>query len=183
MKHTIIAVLTVLFFITMGTTSALAKTGKSSATAGNVEVEGSMAVATGPGSYDSGFGVSFGAGYALSDIDRNLQARFDFSYFSFKKDYSWGSGTYTRVPFTVSARYYAPVFDKLRVFGQAGVETSMDTFDDAGHHRNNEVNIGLSPGAGIELIVNPNLSFFAQARAHFISDSYVSMHFGVASYF
>lgn len=182
MKHSIVAVLAALFIITMGT-SAFAKTGSGSATAGNIEVEGSMAVATGPGSYDSGYGVSFGAGYALADIDRNLQARFDFSYFSFKKDYWWGSGTYTRVPFTISARYYAPILDKLRVFGQAGVETSADTFDDAAHHRKNEINIGLSPGAGIELIVNPNLSFFAQARAHFISDSYMSMHFGVAAYF
>jgi hypothetical protein len=45
------------------------------------------------------------------------------------------------------------------------------------------LNIGIAPGAGIEFFVNPKVSIFALGLSHFISDSYFSMHFGVATHF
>lgn len=185
MQKTIISMLATLFLLCSGTLAFAKATRTFSDTmqSGEFEADGSFAPASGPGSYNGGFGVNFGAGYTLSPIDKNLQARFDFSFYQFKNDFPWGTGNYTRVPFTVSARYYLPIVDKLRVFGQAGIEMSFDTFDNSANRRNNEVNLGISPGAGVEFFVNRNISIFALGRAHLISDSYFSMQFGVASYF
>jgi len=76
-----------------------------------------------------------------------------------------------------------PIVDRLRAFGQAGLETSIDNFDTAGNQRESEVNVGIAPGAGIEFFVNPKVSVFALGLAHLISDSYFSMQFGVATHF
>lgn len=185
MKNSGIALLAALFLLCSGTLTfaKASKTSSDTTQSREFEVDGSFAPASGPGGYNGGFGVNFGAGYTLSPIDKDLQARFDFSFYQFKNDFTWGTGTYTRVPFTVSARYYLPIVDKLRAFGQAGIEMSMDTFDNSANRRNNEVNLGISPGAGVEFFVNRNISIFALGRAHLISDSYFSMQFGVASYF
>lgn len=192
MRNTALAIFAACVLLSSGTL-AFAKTVRSSSTtlqAGEAEVDGSFAFATGPGSFDTGYGLSFGAGYTLGEIDKNLQARVDISYFQFSYDYFFGGGstglTYTRVPVTVSGRYYFPIMDKLRVFGQAGLETSFDHFDyyaGGNKHSKTEVNPGISPGAGVEFFVNRNISIFAVGRAHLISDSYFSMQFGVASHF
>jgi len=185
MKKTSMAVLAVIFVLCSGAMAFAKSAGTSSAPSqpGEFEVDGSFAPATGPGDYNGGFGVNFGIGYSLGEIDKHLQARFDLSFYQFKNDFSWGSGSYTRVPFTISARYSVPVVDKLSVFGQAGLETSIDDFDNAAHQKKSEVNLGISPGAGVEFFVNRKISVFALGRAHLISDSYFSMQFGVASYF
>jgi opacity protein-like surface antigen len=194
MKKSVFAMLAILFILSSGTAAfaKASKTGRSadSPAAGDVELDGSFAFATGPDSFDSGFGLNFGAGYTLSAVDKNLQARLDLSFFQFKNDYFFGGGstglTYTRVPFTVSGRYYFPILDRLRAFAQAGLETSFDSFDfyaNGGKHSKSEVNLGLAPGGGIEFFVNRNLSLFALGRAHLISDSYFSMHFGAAGHF
>lgn len=166
---------------TMASAEAYGFTG--AASTGLYEFDGSFAPATGPGDYNGGFGINFGAGYALAAIDKHLQARIDISFYQFKNDFRWGSGSYTRVPITIGARYFVPIADKLRAFGQAGLETSIDTFDNSAHETNREVNFGLAPGAGIEFMVNPKVSVFALAIVHIISDSYVSMQFGVATHF
>ncbi len=76
-----------------------------------------------------GFGLNFGAGYTFPDI--NLQARVDVSYFDFSYDYAGlYDFSYTRIPITVSARYYFPINDSLKAFAQAGIETSIDSFDE-----------------------------------------------------
>jgi opacity protein-like surface antigen len=151
------------------------------------EVDGSFAFATGPDSFDAGYGFNFGAGYMLRTIDRNLQARFDISYYYFSYDNFAGvSLSYTRVPITVSGRYYFPINEKVDVFAQAGLETSVDHFDiyEGGFKRSRgEVNLGISPGAGIEFNVNRDISLFVLGRAHLISDSYFSTQFGIASHF
>ena len=152
-------------------------------TADKYNLSYSLAPATGPGVYDSGWGINFGGGYMLGSVDRNLEARIDLSFYQFKHDFSWGTGTYTRVPITIGARYYIPLVDKLRAFGQAGLETSIDTFDTSGNQRKDEVNLGFSPGAGIEFSVNPKVSLFALGIEHFISDLYFSMQFGVITHF
>ncbi len=192
MKNTGLALLAACVLLLSGTL-AFAKTIRSSSAGlqtSEAEVDGSFAFATGPGSFDTGYGLNFGAGYTLGEIDKNLQARVDISYFQFSYDYAFGGGStglnYTRVPITVSGRYYLPVMDKLRVFGQAGLETSFDHSDyySGGNKQSKtELNLGISPGAGVEFFVNRHISIFALGRAHLISDSYFSMQFGIASYF
>jgi len=155
----------------------------SEATAGPYNLSFSFAPATGPDGYDSGWGASFGAGYMLESIDKNLEARIDLSVYQFDHNFYWGSGTFTRVPITLSARYYVPIQDKLRAFGQVGLETSIDSYDTSNNTRQNEVNVGLSPGLGIEFIANPKVSLFALAIEHLITDNYFSLQLGVAIHF
>jgi hypothetical protein len=88
------AVLTIFLLLSTGT-AAFAKTTKAStsgAGAGEFEVDGSFGFATGPGDFNSGFGVNFGAGYMLGTIDKHLQARVDLSYYDFSYDYGYGTG-------------------------------------------------------------------------------------------
>ncbi len=184
MKKIVITLLAA--FVTLsGVTTSYAKSGGSGGAdlSGLYEFDGSLAPATGPGDYSSGFGINFGAGYMLKSIDKNLQVRFDLAFYQFNNDFPWGNGSYTRVPMIVSARYYVPIVNKLRAFGQAGLETSVDNFDNSAHRKRSEVNLGVAPGAGIEFFVNPKVSVFTLGVAHLISDSYFSMQFGVAAHF
>ncbi len=191
MKKAIIATLAVLIVMCAGTMAFAKTAGTSSGTseAGDFEIDGSFAFATGPGDFDSGYGLNFGAGYTLSAIDKNLQVRADLSYFDFSYSYDlYGYDlSYTRVPFTVSGRYYFPVIDRLKVFAQAGLEMSIDNFDYVDvfgdKHSKSEVNLGISPGVGVDYLINRNLSVFAVGRWHLISDSYFSMQFGAAYHF
>ncbi len=187
MKRIMVALFLALLLLGVGT-NVFAKTG--AGTDNGFEVDGSLGVATGPGNFGDGYGVNFGAGYMLSSIDQNLQARVDISYFDFSYNYFLGSGydlSYTRVPITVSARYYFPINDQWKAFAQAGIETSFDSIDyvDAFNNKQSktEVNIGLSPGGGIEFSLNPAVSFFAVGRVHMVSDSYVSVLVGAAFHF
>ena len=186
MKKTSIAVFTVVFLISF-TPAVFAKSAK---TFGDFEVDGSFGFASGPGDFGSGYGVNFGLGAMLPEIDRNLQARADISVFDFSTTYGYlGSGydlSYTRIPVTFSARYYFPVNPRLKAFAQAGLETSIDSFEyfAAGQrHSKSEVNLGISPGGGVEFTLNPKVSFFALGRIHIISDEYFSMQFGGAFHF
>jgi len=177
-----------IFLVVGGGTAAFAKATTVSTDKGVFEVDGSFGVGTGPGSYDGGPGVNFGAGYMLSTIDKNLQARVDLSYYDFSYDILIYKLSYTRIPITVSARYYFPINDRLKAFAQAGIETSFDSSDNydpffGTKHSKSEVNIGLSPGGGIEFFVAPQISIFALGKAHIISDSYFSMQFGAAFHF
>jgi hypothetical protein len=184
MKKTILPLLVAFFTLSMGTMAYAKSAGSERAHESEVyEFDASLAPATGPGDYDSGVGINFGAGYSLASVDKNLQARFDISYYQFKHDFPWGSGTYTRVPLIVGVRYYVPIVDKLRAFGQVGLETSIDSFDNSANQNKSELNLGIAPGAGIEFFVNPKVGVFALGLAHLISDSYFSMHFGVATHF
>jgi hypothetical protein len=184
MKKTVFTLLVAFFTLSVGTMSYAKSVGSEGAASSAVyEFDASLAPATGPDDYNSGFGINFGAGYTLASIDKNLQARFDLSFYHFNNDFLWGSGTYTRVPMIISARYSVPIVDKLRAFGQAGLEISVDNFDNSAHQKKSEVNLGIAPGAGIEFLVNPKVGVFALGIAHLISDSYFSMQFGVATHF
>ena len=177
-----ITLLFLALFLAVGMTStASAKTENP-----GVEIDGSFGFGSGPGDYDPGFGLNFGAGYTFPDI--NLQARVDVSYFDFSYDNLFGDFSYTRIPITVSARYYFPINDSLKAFGQAGIETSVDSFDERvgfTYFKNSvdEINVGLSLGGGIEYYLVPQASIFALGRAHIISDDYFSIHFGGAFHF
>jgi opacity protein-like surface antigen len=148
------------------------------------EVDGSFGFGSGSGALDSGYGCNFGAGYMLSSIDKNLQARVDLSYYDFSTTFLGQDLSYTRVPITVSARYYFPINNRLKAFAQAGIETSYDSFESyagtVNKHTENEVNFGISPGGGIEFSVLPEVSIFALGRIHIITDNYFSMQFGAA---
>jgi Outer membrane protein beta-barrel domain len=184
MKQIIVTLFAVIVSLCMGTLSyAKSEDPPAAETAGPYELSVSLAPATGPGDYDSGWGINVGAGYMLASIDKNLQARVDLSVYQFDHNFYWGSGTYTRVPITFSARYYIPLVDKLRAFGQAGLETSIDTHDTSSNQRQNQVNVGISPGAGIEFIVNPKVGLFALAIEHLITDNYFSLQLGVVTHF
>jgi opacity protein-like surface antigen len=175
-----------MFLLVGGGTAAFAKPATVS-DKGMFEVDGSFGVGSGTGALDSGGGVNFGAGYMLSTIDKNLQARVDLSYYDFSTDFLGYDLSYTRVPFTVSARYYFPINDRLKAFAQAGIETSFDSFESyegtVNKHTENEVNFGISPGGGIEFHALPNVGIFALGRIHIITDNYFSIQFGAAFHF
>jgi opacity protein-like surface antigen len=171
-------------------TAGYAETGAASMAPEDFSIDGSFGFATGPGSFDQGLGVNFGAGYMLKGIDKNLQARVDLSFFEFEYDY-WGAGTaydlsYTRIPLTIGARYYFPIIERVRAFAQAGIETSYDSYDyydNGAKHSKSEVNLGFTPGGGAEYFFTRNASAFALARVHMIADSYFSMQFGASFHF
>jgi len=174
--------------MTYSSSTAFAKPAQSSGSmwTGNLEIDGSMGIGTGPGDFDSAAGMNFGAGYMLSSINKNLQVRVDLSYYNFGFAQLGYDLDYRRIPLTVSGRYYFPVNDKMKAFAQAGIETSFDYFEYAdalGKHKKNEVNLGLSPGGGVELMVAQNVSIFVVGRYHLVSDSYVSMQFGAGFHF
>lgn len=181
MNRSAIAILAALILLTTG--SAVFAAGPGS---GDIEVDGSFGFGTAPGSYDSGYGLNVGAGYMLNGITKDLQGRIDVGYYNF----GTGDLAYTRIPITVSARYYFPLSDQLKVFAQAGVETSNDYKEYyiaytpfLVKQSKSEVNIGVSPGAGVEFYINPQVSLFMLGRFHAIKDGYVSMEFGGGFHF
>lgn len=174
-----------MFLLVGGATAAFAKS-SAAPEKGMFEVDGSFAVATGPDSFDSSPGVNFGGGYMLSSIDKNLQARVDLSYYNFSTTFGAVDLSYSRIPITVSARYYFPINDKMRAFAQAGLETSFDSKDSTVllfKQSKSAVNFGLTPGGGVDFFVAPNVSVFALGRIHIISDNYFSMEVGAAFHF
>jgi opacity protein-like surface antigen len=183
--HKLAAMALAMFFLAGGT-AAFAESATVS-DKGMFEVDGSFGFGSGSGPLDNGGGVNFGAGYMLSTIDSNLQARVDISYYDFSTDFLGYDLSYTRVPITVSARYYFPINDRLKAFAQAGLETSFDSFESyegtVNKHTENEVNFGITPGGGIEFHVMPDVSIFALGRIHIITDNYFSMQFGAAFHF
>ncbi len=180
-----IAMILTVFLLCGISTVAFAKTAGSSGS--GVEMDGSFGFGTGPGSFDPGFGLNFGAGMMFPNTD--LQARIDVSYFDFS--YRYGGVTdysYTRIPITLSARYYMPISDVFKAFVQAGFEASVDKKDEPTYigvlsHEVSELNPGLSVGGGVEYFMVPQASVFVLGRAHVVSDSYFSMHFGAAFHF
>jgi len=190
MQKTFSAALVAAILFCVGTPAiAKAKSASSSSgttTAGNFEVDGSFVFATGPGSFNNGYGFNVGGGYTLTSVDKNLQARADLSVINFSYDHYATRMDSRRIPFVVGARYSLPIVDRLTVFGQAGIETSFDSFDaplGTGKESKNEVNFGGSLGGGASYQIMPNLSAFALARVHMISDSYWTMQFGAAFHF
>lgn len=153
---------------------------------GEKEFSGAFAYGTGPADFDNGFGLSFGAGYMMNNIN-NLQARLDISYFLFDRDVANTNVDLTRIPVAVGGRYFFSTMDKLNLFGEAAVEAS---FDDAEFvdvlgvkHSESEVNWGVTPGAGAEYFIQDTMSLFALGRFHIVSDDYFSLHFGAAYHF
>ena len=118
-----------------------------------LQLDGSIGYGSGPNDFDAGFGFNVGGGYTLSSIDKNLQARLEIGYYTFSRDVLGGSLDFTRIPFAFGARYYIPVAERLKLFGQAALEVSVDDFDQLnvffpGKTSKSEVNLGVTPSVG-----------------------------------
>ncbi len=189
MKKIALLILVVLVLLGM-TATAFAKTVESYQQ--GVEVDASLVVASAPASgFDTGVGVTFGAGTMLPQIDRNLQGRVELSYFSWSATEFGVDVTYTRIPIDIAGRYYIPTqADNLKLYLQAGLEISFDKVEAAGPSpfgtstsSESTSNLGIVPGVGIDYKINQNLSLVADLRAHLISDSYLTIQGGVAYHF
>jgi opacity protein-like surface antigen len=181
MKQLTIVLLS-LFLLTAAVAPAFAQR-----SGGQLELGGSLGYATGPGSFDDDWGVTFGAGYMLNNIE-NFQARIDLSYFPFERDVLLGTSLeFTRVPIAVGGRYYVPVTDTVNFFAEGAIEASFDDAEFIGvfgtKHTDDEVNFGFTPGAGAEFFVSDMISLFTTARYHMITDDYLSIHLGGAFHF
>jgi opacity protein-like surface antigen len=192
MKKIILVVLTAFLIITTGT-AAFARQGE-------VEVDGALSLGTGPSDFDSAVGFNFGVGFMIQD-NPQLQIRGDLSYYDFDASMFGVDVSYTRMPIAVSARIYIPVQNNIKVFGQGGLELSFDEAEVAVpwitfggpfgitpisttmKQKVDETNIGITPGGGIEFMVNPQFGLFAMARWHIISDNYFDLSFGGAVHF
>jgi outer membrane protein W len=99
------------------------------------------------------------------------------------------------VPVTVSCRYYFPIrqVKNLRVFGQAGLEVSFDDVEatmpaivvggSALKVSDSSTNVGVTPGAGIEYMLNRQFFLTANIKEHIISNSYFTMQGGIGFLF
>ncbi len=168
------------------TATAFAKSAGSSSSQ-DVEVDGSLAMASAPASgFDTGFGVTFGFGTMLK---KDLQGRVELSYYEWSATEFGVDVTYKRVPVDIGGRFFLPTQSgNLKVFVQGMLEVSFDTvevsnFPFSGTASESETRLGLVPGAGIELKINPRLSFVADARWHIITDDYFSLQAGLAYHF
>jgi opacity protein-like surface antigen len=185
MKKTVFLIASLLF-LTVLALPALAETAATSADQSTIEVDGALLFASGPDNFDSGFGLNFGAGYALGSIDKNLQARIDVGFLKFSRDFYGLSLDYRRIPITIGARYYFPLDNRLKLFAQAGIETSFDdkdSFTGFGKQSKSELNVGITPGGGVDFSINSAVSVFALGDVHLISDGYFSLQLGCAIHF
>lgn len=164
---------------------------------GDKEVDLSVGLAT--ESYsgsDTGFGLSVGGGHELLDITAikgsTLQIRGDIGYNRWSANNPFGGDLkFTRVPVSAGARLYVPIqtVNKLRVYGEASLELSFDSFDTpsytipffgtVGGGSYSETNFGLTPGAGVEFIVAPNVSVGGGLKLHIIDGNYLNASVGV----
>ncbi|WP_243373177.1 outer membrane beta-barrel protein [Geotalea sp. SG265] len=161
---------------------------------GDKELDFGVGFATAP--YDRGdlgWGLNFGGGYEFLQFSGNrndtLQIRGDIGYESWSGHFSgFGIDTdldFSRVPVSVGCRYYYPIkqVKNLRVFGQASLEISFDSWDDwnilNGKFSHDETNVGVTPGAGIEYMLDKNIFVQAQMKEHLISAPYFTMQGGI----
>ncbi len=185
-SHIVLVLVVLVLVLLSGTGTAAHAATRTSVEQSPYQLDASIGYGSGPGDFDAGFGFNFGAGYTLGSIDKNLQARAEIGRYGFERDFLGNTLDFTRMPFDFGARYYIPVAERLRVFGQAMFEISyddFDTFDVFGKRSKTEVNIGVTPTAGIDFLLNDQVSVFATAGVHLISDSYFSMQFGAAYHF
>jgi Outer membrane protein beta-barrel domain len=139
--------------------------------------------------FDTGFGVTFGFGSMLPQINKALQGRVELSYFEWSATEFGVDVTYKRVPVDIGGRFFLPTqSSNLKVFVQGMLEVSFDTlevsnFPFSSTASESKTHLGLVPGAGIELKINPSLGFVADARWHIITDDYLTLQAGLAYHF
>lgn len=159
------------------------------------------------GGFGSGFNLSAGVNVSPADLQikglpKELDFRADVSYSRWK--YSWAmlgfTGfdlKYSRIPIFLGGRFYVPLnVPNLKFYAEAGMEISIDTVDyplyfwNAGNLKwsyqstsRSSVEIGLTPGAGFQYDINKQIYVGANARFHFISDSYFTLGINVGTKF
>jgi len=185
MKKIMIITAAVLLALSTGT-QAFAK----SEQMGNAEVDASLVWASAPTSaFDNTIGLAIGGGVM---VDKDIQARLDITFLSFDATFFGTDLTYSRVPVTVSGRYYIPTEQTVKLYGQGGLELSFDKVETAFpfffgfpgfKSSESTVNVGLTGGVGVDVAITPQLSFVADARLHLITDYYVTLQGGVALHF
>lgn len=183
MKKIMIITAAVLLAFSTGT-QAFAK----SEQVGNAEVDASLVWASAPASgFDSTIGLTIGGG---AMVDKDIQARVDISFLTWSESFFGVDLDYSRTPITVSARYYVPMQQQeLKVFVQGGLEMSFDKVETANpvfpglKASESDVRLGITPSAGIDYAITPELSIVADLRYHLITDSYFTLQAGVALHF
>ena len=185
MKRIVIITAAVLLALSAGT-QAFAK----SEQMGNAEVDASLVWASAPASgFDSTIGLCIGGG---TMVDKDIQARVDLTFLTWSESFFGADLDYSRTPITVSGRYYVPMEQNdLKVFVQGGLELSFDKVEVAmpdffgGYVKASEsdVHLGITPGAGLDFAIAPQLSIVADVRWHIITDSYFTLQAGVAYHF
>ena len=186
------ALLCVLLVLGMTTTAFAAK--------GDKELDFTLGFATAPyGNYDLGWGFNVGGGYEFFDnftpgiSGDTLQIRGDIGYHTWSASEFGVDVTASRVPVTVSCRYYFPIkqVKSLRVYGQAGLEVSFDDVEASApvfvgpalKVSSSSTNVGLTPGGGIEYMLNQQLFVTADLKEHLISNPYFTMQGGIGFHF
>jgi opacity protein-like surface antigen len=158
---------------------------------GDKEVDFGIGIAT--ESYSgsgTGLALSMGVGYELLKISAisggTLQVRGDIGYNRWSESEFGSDLTITRIPLSGAARLYIPVANKLRVFGEAGLEISFDSAEVAiptvfggGKVTADDTNVGLLLGGGIEYTVAPNVFVNGALRIHAIDNGYLNALVGV----
>ncbi len=188
MKRFVLITLAALVLCGM-TGTAFAKSAGSSSSQPGMEVDGSLVLASSPASgFDTGYGVTFGFGTMLPQLNRDLQGRVEISYFTWSASEFGVSVDFTRIPIDVGGRFYLPVGSQnMKVFVQGMAELSFDTVEANvpffGKTSASETHFGIVPGAGIDIKLSPGLSFVADARWHIITDDYFTIQAGVAAHF
>lgn len=189
-KLMVIACSVVLLLGMAGGASAASKNGGGGS---GVSIDGTLSLATDP--TESMFGLTdltLGIGLGLSaDISQDssktgkLQFRGDFIYYDWDVDAYFFDVSYERVPLFLGVRYFFPMDNgSVGVFVEGGLEISFDKvevpfynpfFGLFGKVEDDETNLGITPGIGIEVPIQDNLYFGSNLRFHFISDSYASL--------
>ena len=183
MKSIRLAMLCVLVTVAMTTTAFAAK--------GDKEIDFGAGLASDPyGGFGVGWGGNLGGGYEFFDeftpgiSGDTLQLRGDIEFHRWSAG-DFGNVTVWRLPVTVSRRYYFPIrpVKNLRVYGQAGLELSFDHASADGLSPSSEVNLGVTPGAGVEYRLNNQFFLTAGMNGHLISDPYLTVQGGLGFLF
>ena len=160
------------------------------------EIDGMLSIATDPsvggygGSFGTTLGIGAGIGFDLSDSLKpntgKIFGRADINYFNWDETF-WGTSlTYRRIPIFVGGRYYLPTSGgNVNVFVEAGLEFSFDKqdvavpvffFGGALKSSRSDLNLGITPGVGIEVpLSNEGLFIGGDARWHIIDNDYFTL--------
>jgi hypothetical protein len=191
MKRSLVIIVAMLMVALLGANAFAAKAASSGGGA-KTEVDGMLSIATDPGaasygSFGTTLGLGVGVGFDLSDSLKpssgKIFGRADINYFSWDESV-WGiSASYTRVPIFVGGRYYIPASgSNVAVFVEAGLEFSFDKqeiplpFFFGITSSTSDLNIGITPGAGIEVPISKDGLFIGgDARWHIITNDYFTL--------
>ncbi len=158
------------------------------------EIDGMLSIASDPGGdFGSTLGLGVGMGFDLSDTLKpssgKIFGRVDINYFNWDQTVFGVDLEFTRIPIFVGGRYYIPTHDaKIDIFVEAGLEFSFDDEEvfvpGLGKASSSDLNIGLTPGIGIEVpISNDGLFVGGDARWHIVDNDYFTVSFVIGKRF